>query len=110
MGTIKDPQGKFELAVARLFTLAGFQVDPFAGDKRLSEGVDLIAHARRQHTCVLAECTTGGIDGAKLTKFVKRISEISRTLGDVRVVGLLVTSTPRTASQRARSTGRWLTG
>lgn len=90
----KDPQGKFELAVARLFTLAGFQADSFTGHKRLSEGVDFIAHARRQHTCVAAECTTGGIDGAKLTKFVKRMGEITRTLGNVHLVGLLVTSTP----------------
>jgi len=90
----KDPQGKFELAVARLFTLAGFQANPFTGHKRLSEGVDFLAHARRQHTCVVAECTTGGIDGAKLTKFVKRLSEIRRALGDVRVIGLLATSTP----------------
>ena len=90
----QDPQGKFELAVERLFTFGGFQVEPFTGYKRLSEGVDFIAYAGLQHTCVVVECTIGGIDGAKVTKFIKRVAEIRRTLDDVQVAGVLVTSTP----------------
>ena len=63
----------FELGIARLFHLAGFQNDPITGDDRFGDAVDVIAHLPHRNVCVTVECTTRSIGGGgKLSKFVTR--------------------------------------
>ncbi len=102
-GTAKpNPQEKFECGVGRLFVLAGFQVDQLSTDKRLSDAVDLMAHAPRQQVCLVVECTTGSVDlRGKLGMFVKRIEEVRRAVSEVKVIGVLVTSTPLAGTSQA---------
>lgn len=70
----RSEQGDFERAVARVFLFCGFAVDSFAGDNRLSDAVDAIAHAVDQKTVLVIECTTGPLQSrdGKLSRLVMR--------------------------------------
>jgi len=94
--TTSDHKAKFEIAVGRLFVLAGFQVDILAGDKRLDDGVDVLAHDVAGARCLAIECTTGSINaGGKTGKLVKRLGELRRATPDITIIGVLVTSCER---------------
>lgn len=94
----KEQRSKFEVAVGRLFLLAGFQVDLLTGDKRLDDGVDLLAHDVTGARCLAIECTTGSLNsGGKMGKLVKRVSELQAAAPDIDVIAVLATSSPREA-------------
>ncbi len=90
-----DRSEQFERAVARLFFFLGYQVDSYAGDKRLGEGVDLLAHEPFRPIVLAIECTTGPPDsGGKLGRLVTRARTLAAELADVEVLPTLVTSLP----------------
>jgi hypothetical protein len=112
--TTDAQKNKFESAVGRLFVLAGFQVDLLAGDKRLDDGVDALAHDGASARCLAIECTTGSLNtGGKIGKLVKRVGELTRGAPGIRVQGILVAGVPRadlaaTELAAARAEGLWV--
>lgn len=96
----RSGQIDFERAVARVFLFCGFVVDSFAGDNRLSDTVDAIAHAVDQKTVVVIECTTGPLQSrdGKLSRLVARSRSIEaafcpegRSPGEVSVLSVIAT-------------------
>jgi len=86
---------EFEQAVARLFTFLGFQVDSFASHKRLSEGVDALAHDPFSRTLLALECTTMTLDtGGKLGKLVARTRALAAAMPNTEVLPVIVTALP----------------
>jgi len=74
----KDSEKAFERAVTRLLTLAGFQADGFAWERRLSEAVDGLAYVPGTASIYALECTTGSLNaGGKLGKFVGRLRTLA---------------------------------
>jgi hypothetical protein len=91
----KPDRTKLALAVGRLFLLCGFEADVLTTDKRLEEGVDVLAHDVAGARCLAIECTTGSINAAgKIGKLGKRVSELQRSAPGIRVRGVIVASTP----------------
>ena len=91
-----DRDDQFERAVARLFVMLGYQVDSYAGVKRLGEGVDLLAHDPFRPRLLAVECTTGAPGTAgKLGRLVARAQTLKRDLKDVEVLPVLVTALPQ---------------
>lgn len=92
--TIQGSAGaQFEAAIARLFAFLGFVVNRLSGDGRLGESVDLLAHAPVGNSCLAVECTTGSLGSkGKLGKLVSRVAEIRRSLPQLQVWGVMVTS------------------
>jgi len=86
---LQDPsraknEDEFHSVVARLFTLAGFSVDSFVADTRLSgRGIpDLLAYAPQIGTVLVVECTTGPLGSArdKLSLLVTRARRVAKAL------------------------------
>ena len=71
--------------------LGGWRVDVFH-NKRLSDGVDVIAHHPLGRVCAVVECTTGPLDTEKLGKLAARLSEFRSVVHDVEVLGIVATS------------------
>lgn len=91
-----DRDDQFERAVARLFVMLGYQVDSYAGVKKLGEGVDLLAHDPFRARLLAVECTTGAPGSAgKLGRLVARARTLQRDLKDVEVLPVLVTALPQ---------------
>jgi hypothetical protein len=87
---------RFEHAVARLFTFLGFQVDSFAGQRRLSEGVDLLAYDPFAAQVLAIECTVGSLDTAgKLGKLVARAGSIRLSVPECAVLPVIVSALSR---------------
>jgi hypothetical protein len=87
---------RFEHAVARLFTFLGFQVDSFAGQRRLSEGVDLLAYDPFAAQVLVVECTVGSLDtGGKLGKLVARARSIRLGVPGCEVLPVIVSALSR---------------
>jgi hypothetical protein len=83
----KTGQVDFERAVARVLLFCGFVVDSFAGDKRLSDAVDIVAHAPEERVLLTVECTTGPLQAreGKLSRLVARAHAIAERLDPVSV-------------------------
>jgi len=84
---------QFDSAVARVLGLAGFQVIRLSGDKRLEEGVDLVAHVPGGSVCLAIECTTGPLDSnGKLGKLVARAEGLRRDCPSLDVQAVIMTT------------------
>lgn len=84
----------FESTVGRVLTMCGFHVDVL-GDKKLSDGVDIIAHDPWEKRALALECTTGALNAAgKMDKFMLRLAELRRATPRVEIIGAIATSKP----------------
>jgi len=97
----KSQQVDFERAVARVLLYCGFFVDSFAGDSRMSDAVDVIAHEPTLKVLLAVECTTGPLQSrdGKLSRLVARAQAIADGLApeggptsDTRVIPVIATS------------------
>jgi hypothetical protein len=85
-------QAQFEEAVARLLTLGGFLVDRFS-EKKLSDGIDLVAFAPDVLLCLAVECTTHAISASgKMSKLVGRASYLREAVAPMSLLAIAVTS------------------
>lgn len=91
-GKQSSSQERLEEGVARVLVLGGLRVDRFA-NKRLSDGVDLVAYAPDQQLCLAIECTTNGItaDG-KLSKLVARAAKLREAISPITLTPVIATS------------------
>lgn len=93
---------RFEIAVARLLTFLGFQVDILSGDARLGDAVDILAFSKPQSTILAVECTTRSIGtGGKLGKLVNRARHLEASLEAHDVIPVIVTATSRSRLSEA---------
>lgn len=70
----RSEQLEFERAVGRVLLFAGFTVDGYAGESRLSDAADLLAHAPDHGALLVVERTTGPLQSrdGKLSRSVAR--------------------------------------
>ena len=91
-------KNQFHQAVARLFALAGCAVDSFVTDTKLSGPglVDFLAHAVRERTMFVVECTLGPLSsaGGKPTRLASRAQDVQSTLAPLgqEVVAVIATA------------------
>ncbi|CAJ0773265.1 hypothetical protein R8510_03456 [Ralstonia chuxiongensis] len=98
---LKQDSRYFEYAIANLFYMLGFSVDPLFGPL-MRDNPDLLASTPLGNI-VVVECTTGAIDNeGKLTKLLTRTRALEDKLrqsghAHVRCLPVIVTSLPRSA-------------
>lgn len=94
-----NPSREFEHAVARLFSLAGFQAEALGGYSGNDEAVDVLIHTPTRDVLIAAECTIGSwsTSEGKPAKLVRRRSELrhSPSVKGPEVLAMLVTARPR---------------
>lgn len=89
----KSNSVQFEHAVSRLFTFLGFQVDTFAAQRRLADGVDLLAHDPNNPRLLTIECTTSSLDTqGKLGKLVARSRGLQLQIAPIEVTPVIVSA------------------
>jgi hypothetical protein len=110
----RNDQVEFERAVARALLFAGFAVDSYAGDSRLSDAVDVLAHAPEHRLLLVVECTTGPLQSrdGKLSRLAMRAKAVSTALqtpggdeSETRVVAVMATSLARSELGQWDQTG-----
>lgn len=87
---------ELEIGVGRLFTFLGFSTDVLGTRNRLDAAVDLLVYADPHPLLFAVECTTGSLTvGGKLEKLTRRTGHLQESVGQHRVLPVIVTSLDR---------------
>lgn len=82
------------LGQSRLFRQS--RVGPYGRVKPIQEEIDLLAFAPHSNHVIAAECTAADLDvNEKLSKFSRRVKELSERLGDFIILPLMFTALER---------------
>jgi hypothetical protein len=97
----KGPEARrFELAVGRLFTFAGFAMDMLSSERTSGDGPDAIAYSPHAGVTLVIECTTSTLatHKGKLGKLAGRAAQVAEAVRDSSVPevhAIFATSLPR---------------